>query len=222
MLELAPRIEKLDVPVVIDHFARVTSAEGIRSPGFARMIDLMRTRSDVWVKSSSFYRVSQAGHPYEDMRPMAEATIEARPERLLRDIEELIAERGIEVDHTTVHRWIVKYSPVLMQSLRTRKRRVGPSWRMDETYIKVRGSWCYLFRAVDRDGDTIDFYFAQQRNEQAARRFLERAIDHNGIPARINIDGSAANRAAILYVNKRIEHAPVRIRQIRYLNNIVE
>ena len=133
---------------------------------------------------------------------------DAAPEIFAAVLEALIAERGIEVDHTTVHRWIVKYSPELLQSLRARKRKVGPSWRMDETCIKVRASWCYLFRAVDRDGDTIDFYFAQRRDERAARRFLERAIDHNGIPARINIDGSAANRAAILYMNERIEHAP--------------
>jgi predicted TIM-barrel fold metal-dependent hydrolase len=83
MLELAPRIEKLGVPVVIDHFARVTSAEGLRAPGFVRMLDLLRAGADMWVKFSSFYRVSAAGYPYDDMRPMAEATIEARPERIV-------------------------------------------------------------------------------------------------------------------------------------------
>jgi predicted TIM-barrel fold metal-dependent hydrolase len=83
MLDLAPRVEALGVPVVIDHFARVTGEEGLAAPGFQRMLDLLRDGADVWVKFSSFYRVSSAGFPYDDMRPMAEATIQARPERVV-------------------------------------------------------------------------------------------------------------------------------------------
>ena len=77
----------------------------------------------------------------------------------LRDLEEMIAEHGIEVDHSTVHRWVIKLVPLLEKSFRQRKRPVGKSWRMDETSIKVRGQWKYLYRAVDKDGDTVDFLF---------------------------------------------------------------
>ncbi len=74
-----------------------------------------------------------------------------------RDIEELMKERGIELDHATVQRWVVKYTPILEVEFRKRKKAVGTSWRMDETYIKVKGKWRYLYRAVDKDGKTIDF-----------------------------------------------------------------
>src|SRR6201999_3766246 len=94
-----------------------------------------------------------------------------------RHIEEMMAERGVEVDHATVHRWSLKIVPVLARVFRHGKRSVGVSWRMDETYIKVRGRWRYLYRAVDHDGDTIDFLFTAHRNEAAARRFLKQAID---------------------------------------------
>jgi len=94
----------------------------------------------------------------------------------LRHIEEMMAERGVVVDHATVHRWAIKMLPVLGAVFRRRKRPVGLSWRMDETYIKVRGQWKYLYRAVHRDGDTIDFLLAAHRDTAAARRFLERAM----------------------------------------------
>jgi len=75
----------------------------------------------------------------------------------LRHLEEVMAERGISVDHSTVHRWAIKVLPVLEKAFRRRKRAVGRSWRMDETYIKVRGQWKYLYRAVDKEGNTVDF-----------------------------------------------------------------
>jgi hypothetical protein len=88
----------------------------------------------------------------------------------LRHIEEMMAERGVTVDHAIVHRWALKILPALTKAFRSRKRAVGKSWRMDETYIKVRGRWKYLYRAVDRDGDTVDFLLTTCRDEAAARR----------------------------------------------------
>ena len=137
----------------------------------------------------------------------------------LRHIEEMMQERGVFVDHATVHRWAIKILPVLAAVFRRRKRPVSTSWRMDETDIKVAGQWKYLYRAVDRDGHTIDFLLRAKR--VAARRFLERAIDLPGVPEKITIDKSGANTAAIQSVQAD-SGADIEMRQIKYLNNIVE
>jgi len=139
----------------------------------------------------------------------------------LRHIEEMMAERGVFVDHATVHRWALKIVPVLVKVFRGLKRAVGKSWRMDETYIKVLGEWKYLYRAVDRDGDTVDFLFTARRDRAAAGRFLERAIGQHGEPEKITIDKSGANTAAIDSYNAEHE-ADIEMRQCKYLNNIVE
>jgi len=138
-----------------------------------------------------------------------------------RHVEELMEERGVPIDHATIQRWVVKYSPQLEEVFHRRKRPVWVSWRMDETYIKVKGQWYYLYRAVDKTGQTIDFLLAAQRDEQAAKRFLTKAIRRHGVPEKITIDGSAANEAAIK--NYNAEHGTaIAIRQMKYLNNIVE
>ena len=138
-----------------------------------------------------------------------------------RHIEELMLERGVHVDHSTVNRWVIKYSPQLEEAFHRRKRPVWISWRMDETYIKIKGQWHYLYRAVDKTGQTIDFLLTEQRDEQAAKRFLTKAIRRHGVPEKITIDGSAANEAAIKSYNE--EHGTaIAIRKIKYLNNIVE
>jgi putative transposase len=138
-----------------------------------------------------------------------------------RHVEELMEERGVKVDHATINRWVVKYSPQLEEAFHYRKRPVWVSWRMDETYIKVKGQWSYLYRAVDKTGQTIDFLLTEQRDERAAKRFLTKAIRRHGVPAKITIDGSAANEAAIKSYNEEHGTAIV-IRQVKYLNNIVE
>jgi putative transposase len=120
-----------------------------------------------------------------------------------RHVEELMAERGVEVDHATINRWVIKYSPLLEEAFYRRKRPVWVSWRLDETYIKVKGEWKYLYRAVDKYGKTIDFLLTEQRDEQAAKKFLIKAIRrHGGVPETITIDGSAANEAAIKSYNE--------------------
>ena len=128
---------------------------------------------------------------------------------------------GCTIDHATINRWVIKYSPLLEEAFHRRKRPVWVSWRMDETYIKVKGQWHYLYRAVDKTGQTIDFLLTEQRDEQAAKRFLTKAIRRHGVPEKITIDGSAANEAAIKSYNE--EHGTaIDIRKIKYLNNIVE
>ena len=138
-----------------------------------------------------------------------------------RHVEELMQERGVSVDHSTVNRWVVKYSPQLEEAFHRRKRSVWLSWRLDETYIRVKGEWKYLYRAVDKTGQTIDFLLTEQRDEHAAKCFLSKAIRRHGVPATITIDGSEANAAAIRHYNAAYGTAIV-IRQVKYLNNIVE
>jgi putative transposase len=138
-----------------------------------------------------------------------------------RHVEELMRERGVQVDHSTINRWVIKYSPQLEEAFHRRKRPVWISWRMDETYIRVKGEWRYLYRAVDKYGETVDFLLMDNRGQEAALRFLKKAIRRNGVPETITIDGSDANEAAIKRSNQEYGTA-IEIRQVKYLNNIVE
>ena len=139
----------------------------------------------------------------------------------LRHIEEMMQERGVFVDHVTVHRWVIKVLPVVAAIFRTRKRPVGRSWRVEETCIKVAGQWKYLYRSVDRAGDTVDFLLTAKRDLAAARRFLERAINLHDVPEKITIDKSGANTACLESV-KADACVDILMRQNKYLNNIVE
>jgi putative transposase len=138
-----------------------------------------------------------------------------------RQLEEMMEEHSVEVDHATLNRWVLKYVPLLDQAFRARKRPVGPSWRTDETHVRVKGMWKYLYRAVDKAGATVDFLLVAKRDRKAALRFLREAIRWNGTPKKITIDKSGANTAAIESHNAKTE-ADIEIRQIKYLNNIVE
>src|SRR5262245_19945964 len=109
-----------------------------------------------------------------------------------RHVEELMRERGVHVDHSTMNRWVIKYSPQLEEAVHRRKRPVERSWRLDETYIRVKGDWRYLHRAVDQSGQTIDFLLTEHRDQEAALRFLKKAIRRGGVPEKITIDGSDA------------------------------
>ena len=138
-----------------------------------------------------------------------------------RDIEELLKIRGITVDHATIQRWVFKFTPMIDVNFRKRKKAIGLRWRLDETYIKVKGKWCYLYRAVDKDGKTIDFLLTHRRKKRAAHRFLTKAITQNGVPELINIDKSGANKEAIRVYNRR-NFTEIKYRQCKYLNNIIE
>ena len=111
--------------------------------------------------------------------------------------------------------------PVMAKLFRRCKRPVGKSWRMDETYIKINGQWRYLYRAVDKDGATVDFLLRAHRDMVAARRYFEKAIRQNGEPGTVTIDKSGANLAALESINAGREQ-PLKVRQAKYLNNIVE
>ena len=138
-----------------------------------------------------------------------------------RQLEEMMQERGVEVDHSSLNRWVIKYTPALDKAFRQRKRSVGTSWRLDETYIRVKGQWKYLYRAVDKAGHTVDFLLTAKRDHKAALRFLCKAIDQSGLPDKITIDKSGANTAGIEDYNDAHETG-IELRQAKYLNNIVE
>jgi len=138
-----------------------------------------------------------------------------------RNLEEMLEERGTVVDHTTIFRWVLRFSPLLMEALRKRKAPVGGRWRMDETYILVKGQDRYLYRAVDKNGDTVDFLLTGRRDRAAARRFLEQATKLAGEPSLINIDKSGANKASIEDFDND-QGCEIEVRQCKYLNNIVE
>jgi putative transposase len=139
-----------------------------------------------------------------------------------RNLEEMIRERGVEVDHSNIYRWVQKFTPQLEATFRKgKKRAVGDSWRIDETYIKIKGRWRYLYRAVDKHGQTIDFLLSAHRDKKAALRFLKKAVRQHGLPTKVTIDKSGANAAAIEAL-KEETCQDIEMRQIKYLNNICE
>ncbi len=142
-----------------------------------------------------------------------------------RDLKEIMAERGVRVDHATLNRWVVKHSPIVAARTQSKRRPTQSSRRMDETYIRVRGRWMYLYRAVDKAGDTLNFMLSERRNRPAAE-FFANALSSNGIPGKIVIDKNASNAAGIREVNKILNRfgCPAKIRTVRskYLNNLIE
>ena len=140
-----------------------------------------------------------------------------------RDLEEMMSIRGSLIDHATLQRWVVKFSHLIDGRVRQRKRLVNGSWRMDETYIKLNGKWVYLYRAVDSQGDTIDFLLRARRDTAAAKAFFRKAFKNNGLPEKVNLDKSGSNKAAMDAFNVGLEKDyQIQVRQVKYLNNIVE
>ena len=138
-----------------------------------------------------------------------------------RHLEEIMQERGVFVDHSSINRWAIRFLPLLEKVFRKHKRAVGGSWRMDETYIKVKGAWKYLYRAVDKEGKTVDFLLTVRRDKAAALRFFDKAMKASGVPEMVTMDKSGANKAAMDEINGRGETLII-VRQVKYLNNIVE
>ncbi len=138
-----------------------------------------------------------------------------------RDVEELLSIRGVIVDHATIQRWVYKFTRLIEGTFKNRKKAVGNSGRMDETYIKVKGAWMYLYRAVDKAGNTVNFLLTKRKNKIAAHLFLIKAILNNDKPITININKSGANKSAMQAYNKRT-CSKIKVRQCKYLINRVE
>jgi transposase-like protein len=144
-----------------------------------------------------------------------------------RDVAEIAWEMGILVAPSTILRWVVRYAEEFARRWRPFERPVGGSWRADETYIKVRGCWMYLYRAVEAKGKTVESYLSRTRDVTAAKAFFRKALKHHGEPRSITLDGFEPSHAALRRMGMRNEFNfrwanPVKIRSCKYLNNIVE
>src|SRR5258707_1801913 len=142
----------------------------------------------------------------------------------LRDLVEMMAERGLSVAHTTILRWVKRYTPAFVERWSRLATTAGQSWRVDKTYVKIRGKWAYLYRAVDRAGKTIDFRLSARRDVAAAKAFFAKAIRSQGrAPKTITLDGYAASHRAVREM-KADELLPkdTTLRSSKYLNNLIE
>lgn len=142
-----------------------------------------------------------------------------------RDLEEMMNERGLSVDHTTIYRWVQKYAPEINKRIRQHLKLAGASYRVDETYIKVGKSCKYLYRAVDSAGNTIEFMLSAKRDVSAAKRFFKKMMraDHRRLPFMISVDKNAAYPEAFTTSQKeKVLPHDCKLRRVKYLNNIIE
>jgi putative transposase len=133
----------------------------------------------------------------------------------------MMSERGVVVDPSTLNRWVIKYTPEVEKQFRRRQRPVGKSWQLDETDGKSKGKWAYLYRAVDKEGHTIDFLLTPHRDRAAAEAFLHKAIRTHGLPEKITIEKSGSTTAAIRPY-KKLHKTAIVIRQSKYLTEITQ
>jgi transposase-like protein len=137
----------------------------------------------------------------------------------------MMQERGVEVDHSTINRWVLRYAPELDKRIRPHLKTTNDSWRVDETYIKIKGVWKYLYRAVDSEGNTLDFMLSAKRDGKAAARFFRKVLkgQHTQAPRVITVDKNAAYPAAIETLkDDETIHKETELRQSKYLNNMIE
>jgi transposase-like protein len=137
----------------------------------------------------------------------------------------MMGERGLSIAHTTIMRWVHQYGPELDERIRRYLKTTNDSWRVDETYVKVKGQWMYLYRAVDSEGNTIDFYLSKTRNTEAAKHFFKKALRsfHVSKPRVITVAKNPAYPMAIEELkNPKKMPVGIQLRRVKYLNNIVE
>ena len=140
-----------------------------------------------------------------------------------RDLVEMMAERGLSLAHTTMMRWVQRYVPEFEKRWNRFARQGGGSWRVDETYVKIKGRWVYLYRAVDKAGKTVDFLLRAKRDVAAAKAFFRRAFRSQGLPRKITLDGyQTSHWAARELLAQHRGGARTRIRSSKYLNNLIE
>ncbi len=140
-----------------------------------------------------------------------------------REIEFNLALQGHSADHTTIFRWVQTFSKKLIYNFKRRKRLIGNSWYIDETYIEVNKKWVYLYRAVDKSGKTVHFYLSEKRNLRAAGKFLIDAIKLHGKPEKMTVDLSGSNISAIDSINDKLKNKDkIEKRTSKYLNNRIE
>jgi IS6 family transposase len=142
-----------------------------------------------------------------------------------RHLEEMMEERGLPVDHTTIYRWVQRYAPELEKRCRPHLKATTDSWRVDETSIKVKGAWVYLYRAVDSYGNTLEFLLSKTRDAQAAKQFFAKALGaaHTVTPRVITVDKNPAYPKALTELKEEgTLPPPCELRQVKYLNNLVE
>jgi len=140
-----------------------------------------------------------------------------------RDISRLMAERGISVDHSTILRWVRRYAPEFEKKWHRYARLIGPSWRVDETYVKVGGTWTYLYRGVDKSGKSTVSHLSRNRTVGAAKTYLRKATRaHMRRPHTVTLDGYAASHRAVREFSEHPPGRPITIRSSKYLNNLIE
>ena len=141
-----------------------------------------------------------------------------------RDLVEMMAERGLSVAHTTILRWVRRYTPEFDKRWRRFSAQAGTSWRVDETHVRIRGQWAYLYRAVDSSGKTVDFRLSPRRNVASAKAFFRKAVRSQGrSPETITLDGYAASHRAVRELQQQGRLADLReLRSSKYLNNLIE
>ncbi|WP_318619217.1 IS6 family transposase [Priestia megaterium] len=142
-----------------------------------------------------------------------------------RDLVEMMEERGLSMAHTTIMRWVHQHGPEMDKRIRRQLKKTNDSWRVDETYIKVKGQWMYLYRAVDSEGNTIDFYLSKTRDHKAAKRFFKKALRsfHVSMPRVITVDKNPAYPIAIEELkNEKKMPVGIQVRKVKYLNNVIE
>jgi transposase-like protein len=142
-----------------------------------------------------------------------------------RDVEQMMRERGLDVDHSTVFRWVQRYAPEINKRIRPHLKMSGASFRVDETYIKVGKSCKYLYRAVDKEGQTIEFMLSAKRDVSAAKRFFKMMMraEHRRLPFSISVDKNAAYPEAFSASQaERVVPKDCKLRRVKYLNNVIE